>query len=130
MKFAKISRSQLEHAVLKASGVYDSSVPFYCKMLTQIEIDALDNPVTVYLSVSNVHALISKLNRVLEGDHSYCTIVKRDTSHPVYPCSHETAVTAVENDATFEDINFLFYVVDDEKYYASRAAGAIHPKDR
>lgn len=130
MKFAKISRSILNHAMLKAVGVYDASVPFYCKMLTQHEISTLDNPAKVYLSVSNVRALISKLDRVLEGDHSYCTIIKRDTVHPVYPCSHETAVTAVEDDATFEDINFSFYVVPDEEYYAARSPGAIHPKDR
>lgn len=130
MKFAKISRSILNHAMLKAIGVYDASVPFYCKMLTQNEIDTLDNPVKVYLSVSNVRALISKLDRVLEGDHSYCTIIKRDTVHPVYPCSHETSVTAVEDDAAFTDINFIFYVVNDDAYYANRAAGEIHPKDR
>ena len=131
MKFAKISRSILHHIISRAdAGSLRPDVPFYCKLLTDREINSLDNPAGVYLSISNVRALLSKLDRVANGEHSYCTLVKRDTVHPIYPCTHETAVTAVEDDSKFDDINFTFYVVEDDVYYATRAAGEIHPKDR
>lgn len=68
----------------------------------------------VYLTRSNLLALISKLDRAALGQTTARTLVKRDTVHPVYPCSDEISVTAVE----------------DEDYYTDRPAGEIHPADR
>jgi hypothetical protein len=68
----------------------------------------------VYLTRRNLLALISKLDRAALGELTARTLVKRDTVHPVYPCSDEIAVTAVE----------------DEEYYKDRQAGEIHPADR
>lgn len=68
----------------------------------------------VYLTRSNLLALISKLDRKLAGQETARTLVKRDTVHPKYPCSDEISVTALE----------------DEEYYTDRPAGEIHPADR
>lgn len=129
MKFAKISRSIL--TVASNNNAYlRSATPYFCKLLSDIEEASLHEPIQVYLSESNVRALISKLDRVKNGEQSHCTIVKRDTTHPLYPCQYVTSVTAVEDDVAFQDINFIFYVIDDGEYYAERAPGEIHPKDR
>jgi hypothetical protein len=68
---------------------------------------------TVYLSRRNLLALLSKLDRVKAGENSACTLVKRDTVHPQYPCSDEIYVIAVE----------------DEAYYTDRPAGEVLPAD-
>lgn len=71
-------------------------------------------PVRVFLSRRNLLSLLSKLDRVAEGQHSYCTIVKRDTEHPTHPQTHpEIELVAVE----------------DGDYYVERSAGFVHPFD-
>lgn len=67
----------------------------------------------VYLTRRNLLALISKLDRAAQGELTKRTIVKRDTVHPIYPCSDEIFVTAVE----------------DEDYYIDREPGTINPAD-
>lgn len=68
----------------------------------------------VYLSRTNLLALLSKLDRNLKNPGSSgCTIIKRDTLHPVYPCSATIAVIALE----------------DAEYYSDREPGPIHPAD-
>jgi len=67
----------------------------------------------VYLSRRNLLTLLNKLDRSKRGDPSACTIVKQDTVHPKYPCTHVTYVTALE----------------DEEYYTDREPGGVLPKD-
>ena len=70
----------------------------------------------VYLSRRNLLTLLSKLDRNLElAESSKCTIIKQDTTHPKYPCTDATFVTAVE----------------DEEYYVTgdRGPGRVHPAD-
>jgi hypothetical protein len=67
----------------------------------------------VYLTRRNLLTLLSKLDRSKSGDVSACTIVKHDISHPTYPCSTITEVTAVE----------------DVDYYSDRGPGFVHPDD-
>lgn len=67
----------------------------------------------VYLTRRNLLTLLSKLDRVLDGEESLCTIIKADTVHPKYPCSTVTKVTAIE----------------DHEYYTDREPGEVHPKD-
>lgn len=67
----------------------------------------------VYLTRRNLLTLLSKLDRVKNGEISACTLVKQDTVHPVYPCSDVISVTAVE----------------DADYYTNREPGELHPKD-
>lgn len=125
MKIAKISRSILTTAI-KNNPYLRPNTGYYCKLLTDKEIRSLHEPITVCLSESNVRALLSKLDRVKNGEQSHCTLVKRDTVHPLYPCQYVTSVTAVEDDATFENINFIFYVIDDKEYYEEREIGRAH----
>jgi len=68
---------------------------------------------TVYLTRRNLTTLLSKLDRTKAGDPSACTLVKRDTQHPKYPCSDVIAVVALE----------------DAEYYTDRIPGPVHPKD-
>jgi len=68
---------------------------------------------TVYLSRRNLKVLLSKLDRVRNGESSACTIIKQDTKHPVYPCTDMTQVIAVE----------------DADYYTDRQAGPMYPAD-
>jgi len=68
---------------------------------------------TVYLSRRNLKVLLSKLDRVRNGEASACTIIKQDTTHPVYPCSDMIQVIAVE----------------DADYYTDRQAGPMYPED-
>lgn len=69
----------------------------------------------VYLTRRNLKALLSKLDRVKNGESSYCTIVKNDNVHEKYPQTIESImVTAVE----------------DEDYYSDdRIAGKVLPAD-
>lgn len=68
----------------------------------------------IFLSRKNLQALLSKLDRVKAGDHSFCTIIKRDNQHPTMAQSmDECQVTAVEN----------------EDYYIDREAGAVFSAD-
>ncbi len=67
----------------------------------------------VYLTRRNLLSLLSKLDRVAQGEQSHCTLVKQDTVHSKYPCSDVIEVTAVE----------------DADYYADRPAGDVHPAD-
>lgn len=51
----------------------------------------------VYLTERNLKSLRAKLDVVLEGEMSWCTIVKRDNVHPEYPQTDpEFTITAVE----------------------------------
>jgi hypothetical protein len=68
----------------------------------------------VFLSRRNLQALLSKLDRVKRGESSHCTLIKNDNAHPDYPQTMDSiVVTAVE----------------DDKYYAYREAGEVHPAD-
>ena len=64
----------------------------------------------IYLSRRNLLTLLAKLDRVRDGEQSFCTIIKRDTVHADYPCSVVCSVTAVE----------------DEDYYTDRTPGDTH----
>lgn len=68
---------------------------------------------TLYLSRRNLLALLAKLDRVRAGGASTCKLIKADTKHPKYPCSHVARVIAVE----------------DADYYAEREAGRMHEED-
>jgi hypothetical protein len=68
----------------------------------------------VYLSRRNLLVLLSKLDRVKEGDHSACTLIKSDNTHPKYP-------------QTMPDI--VVTAVEDTDYYIERTPGAIFHKD-
>lgn len=58
------------------------------------------------LSRRNLLTLLSKLDRVRQGEYSECSIVKFDGGPPVYVIAQE-----------------------DEVVYAGRQPGAVHPKD-
>ncbi len=64
----------------------------------------------VYLTRRNLQTLLNKLER----PESRKTIIKYDTVHPLYPCTTETVVTAIE----------------DEDYYIDREAGDVYHEDR
>jgi hypothetical protein len=68
----------------------------------------------LYLTRRNLQTLLNKLNRCRRDgpDASERTLIKRDTLHPVYPCTDVIIVTAVE----------------DEDYY-DRLPGTMSPKD-
>lgn len=67
----------------------------------------------IFLTRRNLKALLSKLDRHASGDQTFCTIVKFDMTHLKYPCTVQTAITAVE----------------DADYYTDREAGAVFPED-
>lgn len=71
--------------------------------------------IRLYLTRRNLQTLLNKLDRALKDgpDASACTIIKRDTLHPVYPCSDVVSVTALEN----------------ADYYIDRPAGTVLAKD-
>ena len=53
----------------------------------------------VYLSRRNLETLLAKLNRVKEGGHSACAILKQDDQHPKYPQSMpQIIIQAIENE--------------------------------
>jgi hypothetical protein len=68
----------------------------------------------VVLSRRNLEALLSKLDRVKNGEVSACMIIKHhNPDDGIYATSEEIAVLAVE----------------DEILYANRPAGMMHPAD-
>ena len=68
----------------------------------------------VYLSRRNLLTLLSKLDRVKAGEHSYCTLIKSDMTHPLYP-------------QTMEEIEVV--AVEDKNYYTERSPGIVYPSD-
>lgn len=71
----------------------------------------------VFLSRRNLHTLMSKLDRKLNGEDTQCTIIKRDTLHPVYP-------------QTMKEIEIV--AIEDQEYYyktGKRIPGQVHPSD-
>lgn len=68
----------------------------------------------VYLSRKNLLTLLSKLDRVAAGEESACTLIKRDTEHPLYP-------------QTMKSIYVI--AVEDSDYYTDRSPGTVHPLD-
>lgn len=69
---------------------------------------------TVYLSRRNLLTLLSKLDRRRHGEDTACTLIKYDDTHPKYPQSAPVIVVVA---------------VEDEEYYTTRPAGAVHPLD-
>lgn len=76
----------------------------------------MENNVQVFLSRRNLLALLEKLDAVKAGKASKRTIIKWDTTHPVYPMVQtgegvlvSVAITALE----------------DEEYYIDRAPGEM-----
>jgi hypothetical protein len=69
----------------------------------------------VYLSRRNLQTLLNKLDRnvAAQDKESACTLVKKDTMHPVYPCSDVIEVIALE----------------DNEYYTDRVPGRVHEAD-
>ena len=71
-------------------------------------------PHTLYLSRRNLLALLSKLDRQEAGDETACAIIKY--SNPADPyCNTIDQVTVI--------------AIPDEKFYANRQPGAMHPLD-
>lgn len=68
----------------------------------------------VYLSRRNLLTLLSKLDRAAAGEQTFCTLIKRDNAHPVYP-------------QTMDAIEVV--AIEDEEYYCTRDAGTVHPSD-
>lgn len=64
----------------------------------------------VYLSRRNLLTLLSKLDRVKEGEISACTLIKSDNTHTKYPQS-------------FPDIAVV--AIEDEDYYVNRTPGRV-----
>jgi hypothetical protein len=69
---------------------------------------------TLYLSRRNLLALLSKLDRQAAGDATACAIIKY--SNPTDPYCN-----------TIKEI--MVVAVPDDKFYANRAPGAMHPLD-
>ena len=69
----------------------------------------------IYLSRSNLHTLVSKLNRAAAGETSACAIIKyrNKCDEPFAQTINEVTVHAVEDNA----------------YYANRPAGEMLPVD-
>jgi len=71
-------------------------------------------PHTLYLSRRNLLTLLSKLDRQAAGDATACAIIKY--SNPADPyCNTMDQVTVI--------------AVADEKFYANRQPGVMHPAD-
>jgi hypothetical protein len=68
----------------------------------------------IYLSRRNLLALLSKLDRLENGDATACAIVKYANPSDPY-CNTIDQVTVV--------------AVADDRFYANRAPGAMHPAD-
>ena len=68
----------------------------------------------VYLTRRNLNALLMKLDRVRDGDFSFCAIVKLDAQHPIYP-------------QTMPILHVC--AVEDEDYYIDRKPGEMVPVD-
>jgi hypothetical protein len=68
----------------------------------------------IYLSKRNLLVLLSKLDRLENGDETACAIVKSaNPSDPYCNTIDQVVVTAVA----------------DEEFYANRAPGVMHPLD-
>ena len=68
----------------------------------------------IYLSKRNLLALLSKLDRLENGDETACAIVKyANPSDPYCNTIDQVVVTAVA----------------DEEFYANRQPGVMHPLD-
>ena len=68
----------------------------------------------IYLSKRNLLALLSKLDRLENGDETACAIVKyANPSDPYCNTIDQVVVTAVA----------------DEEFYANREPGVMHPLD-
>jgi hypothetical protein len=68
----------------------------------------------IYLSRRNLLALLSKLDRLENGDETACAIIK--SANPADPyCNTIDQVTVV--------------AIPDEKFYANRQPGVMHPLD-
>ena len=68
----------------------------------------------IYLSKRNLLALLSKLDRLEAGDETACAIIKY--SNPADPYCN-----------TIKEI--MVVAVPDDKFYANRQPGAMHPLD-
>jgi hypothetical protein len=68
----------------------------------------------IYLSRRNLLTLLSKLDRKKKGDSTYCTIIKNDNAHPIFPQTM-TSVAVI--------------AVEDEDYYIDREVGKISNKE-
>ena len=68
----------------------------------------------VYLSRRNLLTLLSKLDRLADGEETKCTLIKRDTVHPRYP-------------QTMNEIEVI--AVEDDEYYDYRLPGEVLPID-
>ena len=70
----------------------------------------------VYLSRRNLLTLLSKLDRLGEGEDTACAIIKSDNAHEKYPQTMESV---------------MICAIEDAEYYgtSNRSIGAIHPSD-
>jgi hypothetical protein len=68
----------------------------------------------IYLSKRNLLTLLSKLERLEQGNETACAIVKY--ANPTDPYCN-----------TIKEITVI--AVPDEKFYTNRAPGAMHPMD-
>jgi hypothetical protein len=68
----------------------------------------------IYLSERNLRILLSKLERFRQGEETKCSIVKY--SNPLDPYCQ-----------TMDEI--MVIAIPDDKYYTTRQAGKMHPKD-
>jgi len=68
----------------------------------------------IYLSRRNLLALLSKLDRQAAGDETACAIVK--SANPSDPYCN-----------TIDQV--MVIAIPDEKFYANRQPGAMHPLD-
>ena len=70
----------------------------------------------IYLSRRNLEVLLSKLNRAAAGEQTACAIIKY--RNPADPPEYTQSLDQVQ-----------IVAVEDTRYYASRAAGEMHPAD-
>ena len=61
--------------------------------------------VQLFLTRRNLLTLLEKLDHVVGGGSSACTIIKNDTTNPNFPITGATSVTvtAVENDIYYQN---------------------------
>ena len=69
---------------------------------------------TLYLSRRNLLALLSKLDRLENGDETACAIIK--SANPADPYCN-----------TIDQV--MVIAVPDDRFYANRSPGAMHPLD-
>ena len=69
---------------------------------------------TIYLSRRNLLALLSKVDRLEDGDETACAIVKY--ANPLDPYCN-----------TIDEV--IVVAVPDEKFYTNRSPGIMHPAD-